>query len=79
MTSYMTNFPANDFFEITKRALQHIGRGVLFIANRITDTGARDLASLDSRALADTGYGRIDWDSDDGEAIQSALIKIYDW
>jgi hypothetical protein len=37
------------------------------------------LARTDRRSLADTGYGRIDWNSENGEAIQSALIKIYDW
>lgn len=79
MTSYMINIPAIDFFDAAKRALQHMGRGAAFIANRITDTGARELANLDDRALADTGYGRIDWGSENGEAIQSALVKIYDW
>ena len=79
MTTYIERLPAFGFFDIGKRALQHMGRGASFIANRVTDTGARDLANLDNRALADTGYGRIDWESENGEAIQSALIKIYEW
>ncbi len=79
MTNDIMRLPANDIFDVAKRALQHAGRGVSFIARRAANTGASELARLDRRALADTGYGRIDWDSGNGEAIQDALIKIYDW
>lgn len=79
MTTNMITLPPNDIFDVAKRALQHAARSVSFIVNRIANNGASELSRLDRRALADTGYGRIDWDSEDGEAIQNALIKIYDW
>ncbi|MEP5090577.1 MAG: hypothetical protein ABJR23_14225 [Paracoccaceae bacterium] len=79
MTAYTARLPAIDFYGAAKRTLQQMRRGVSFIANRVTETGANDLANLDNRALADAGYDRIDWESETGEAIQKALIKIYDW
>ena len=79
MTTNMITLPTNDIFDVAKRALQHAARGVSFITSRFANNGASDLARLDRRGLADTGYGRIDWNSENGEAIQDALIKIYDW
>ena len=62
-----------------KRALHRVGRRGSSIADHIPNYRAKDLARLNRRALADAGYGRIDWDSENGEAIQHALIRIYDW
>jgi hypothetical protein len=79
MTTNIIRLPANDIVSFTNRALQLAGRCASFIANRFANSCASDLARTDRRSLADTGYGRIDWNSENGEAIQSALIKIYDW
>lgn len=79
MTTNIINLPANDIVSFTNRALQLAGQCASFFANRIANSGASDLARLDRHGLADTGYGRIDWNSENGEAIQSALVKIYDW
>ena len=79
MTTNIMRLPTNDMFSVARRALDSAGRRASSIADRIAKNGANDLARLDRRALADTGYGRIDWDSENGEAIQRALIKIYDW
>ena len=79
MTTIIIRFPANDIGGFVNRALQLASRSASLIVNRFASSGASDLARLDRRGLADTGYGRIDWNSENGEAIQSALIKIYDW
>ena len=79
MTTNIIRLPANDIVSFANRALQFAGWCASFIANRFANSGASDLARLDRHGLADTGYNRIDWNSENGEAIQSALIKIYDW
>ena len=79
MTANIIRLPANDFSDVAKRALHFAGQQVLTVMNSIANRGASDLAGLDRRALADAGYDRIDWESESGEAIQQALIKIYDW
>jgi hypothetical protein len=79
MTPNIISLPENDIFDVAKRAFHHARRSASHVVNRIANHGANDLARLDRHGLADAGYGRIDWDSEDGEAIQNALIKIYDW
>ena len=79
MTTNIIRLPANDIGSFVNRALQLAGQSASRIVNRFANSGVSDLARLDRRGLADTGYGRIDWNSENGEAIQSALIKIYDW
>ncbi|MEP2027205.1 MAG: hypothetical protein ABJI96_00700 [Paracoccaceae bacterium] len=79
MTATIIRLPANDFLDAAKRALHFAGQRVLTFMNSIANRGARDLAGLDRRALIDAGYDQIDWESESGEAIQRALVKIYDW
>ena len=75
MTTNIMRLPTNDMFSVARRALHYAGRRASSIADRVAKNGANDLARLDRRALADTGYGRIDYVAD---GAQTALDYIGD-
>ncbi|MGB7242904.1 MAG: hypothetical protein WBC93_12560 [Sulfitobacter sp.] len=76
MTTHVFKSPFVDVFGATKRVFDRAVQP-LFEARQIAATS--DASMLDRRALGDIGFDRIDFNTDTGAAIQSALIKICEW
>jgi len=78
MNVYANISPTSDAFDYAKGAfiktIELVFGGMLRSQREMSQ-----LAQLDRRGLSDVGYARVDFEGEHGDAIQRALIKIYEW